>query len=123
MHVIAAKAVCFQEALTSEFRDYQRRIVSNSGALAEELLRRGFHLVSRGTDTHMVLVDLRNKGMNGKAAEATLDRAHITVNKNMIPYDPEKPAITRGIRLGTPATTAIGMGGTRCGLPGSSTKR
>jgi glycine hydroxymethyltransferase len=110
MHVIAAKAVCFQEALTEEFGDYQREIVNNAKVLAEELLRLGFRLVSGGTDTHMVLIDLRNMGMNGKTAEAALDRAHITVNKNMIPYDPEPPAVTSGIRLGTPAATSVGMG-------------
>ncbi len=110
MHVIAAKAVCFQEALTEEFRDYQREVVSNARILAEELLRLGFRLVSGGTDTHMVLIDLRNTGMNGKIAEAALDRVHITVNKNMIPYDPEPPTVTSGIRLGTPAATSVGMG-------------
>jgi len=109
MHVIAAKAVCFNEALTDSFRDYQREIVDNAKVLAEELLRLGYRLVSGGTDTHMVLIDLRDMRMSGKTAEAALDRAHITVNKNMIPYDPERPAVASGIRLGTPAATSVGM--------------
>jgi len=109
MHTIAAKAVCFKEALTEEFRSYQRQIVANARALAEELMRLGYRLVSGGTEVHLMLIDLRNKGMTGKVAEAILDRVHITVNKNMIPYDPEKPAITSGIRLGTPTATTEGM--------------
>ena len=110
MHTIAAKAVCFKEALTEEFREYQRQIVKNAKALAQELTRLGYRLVSGGTDNHLMLIDLRNKGMTGVDAETILDRVHITVNKNMIPYDPEKPAVTSGIRLGTPTATTEGMG-------------
>ena len=109
MHVIAAKAVCFREALTEEFQEYQRQVVSNAKALAEELIQLGFRLVSEGTDNHLMLIDLRDKQMSGKVAEAILDRVHITVNKNMIPYDVESPAITSGIRLGTPTVTTEGM--------------
>jgi len=109
MHTIAAKAVCFKEALTKEFRAYQRQIVANAGVLAEELLRLGYRLVSGGTNNHLMLIDLRNKGMTGMQAEVILDRVHITVNKNMIPYDPETPAVTSGIRLGTPTVTTEGM--------------
>jgi len=109
MHTIAAKAVCFKEALTKEFRAYQRQIVANAGVLAEELLRLGYRLVSGGTNNHLMLIDLRNKRMTGMQAEAILDRVHITVNKNMIPYDPETPAVTSGIRLGTPTVTTEGM--------------
>jgi len=109
MHVIAAKAVCFKEALTPEFKEYQRQILKNAKALAEELMRLGYRLVSGGTDNHLMLVDLRSKGITGKLAEETLDKAGITVNKNTIPYDPEKPFITSGIRLGTPAVTTRGM--------------
>lgn len=109
MHTIAAKAVCFKEALTEEFQEYQRQIVANAKALAQELTRLGYRLVSGGTDNHLMLIDLRNKGMTGKVAEAILDRVHITVNKNIIPYDPETPAVTSGIRLGTPTATTEGM--------------
>jgi len=109
MHTIAAKAVCFKEALTDEFRAYQRQIVVNARVLAEELTRLGYRLVSGGTDNHLMLIDLRNKGMTGKDAEVVLDRVHITVNKNMIPYDPQTPAITSGVRLGTPTATTEGM--------------
>lgn len=110
MHVIAAKAVCFMEALRDEFQAYQRQVVTNAKVLAEELLQLGYRLVSGGTDNHLMLVDLRNKKMTGKAAEAILDRVHITVNKNTIPYDQESPAVTSGIRLGTPTVTTEGMG-------------
>lgn len=110
MHVIAAKAVAFKEAMTQEFKDYQRRIVENSKTLAEALMERGYRLVSGGTDNHLILVDLRNKGITGKEAEEVLDRAGITVNKNSIPFDPQKPGITSGIRMGTPALTTRGMG-------------
>lgn len=110
MHVIAAKAVCFKEALTEKFQEYQRQVVSNAKALAEELMQLGYSLVSGGTDNHLMLIDLRDKQMSGKVAEAILDRVHITVNKNMIPYDLESPAITSGIRLGTPTVTTEGMG-------------
>ena len=110
MHVIAAKAVCFKEALTEEFQEYQRQVVSNAKVLAAELMHLGYRLVSGGTDNHLMLIDLRDKQMTGKVAEAILDRVHITVNKNMIPYDLESPAITSGIRLGTPTATTEGMG-------------
>jgi glycine hydroxymethyltransferase len=110
MHVIAAKAACFKEALTEEFQEYQRRVVNNAQVLAGELMQLGYRLVSGGTDNHLMVIDLRDKQMSGKAAEAVLDRVHITVNKNMIPYDPASPAITSGIRLGTPTVTTEGMG-------------
>jgi glycine hydroxymethyltransferase len=109
MHIIAAKAVAFHEALQPGFRGYQRQIVLNARALAEALQRAGCRLVSGGTDTHLMLVDLRPKKLTGKAAEAALDKAAITVNKNMIPFDPEKPMVTSGIRVGTPALTTRGM--------------
>ncbi len=109
MHIIAAKAVAFQEALAPEFASYQRQIVANAKALAEALQGRGFRLVSGGTDTHLLLVDLTGRGLTGKAAEAALDLAGITVNKNAIPFDREKPAVTSGIRIGTPAVTTRGM--------------
>ncbi len=109
MHVIAAKAVCFREAATPEFRAYQHQIVRNARALAEAFSVRGFRLVSGGTDNHLMLVDLRAKGVTGKDAEIALDAVGITVNKNMIPNDPAKPAVTSGIRVGTPAVTTRGM--------------
>ena len=109
MHVIAAKAVAFKEALSAEFRNYQRQIVSNARRLSAELLERGYRLVSGGTDNHLMLVDLRQQGLTGAQAEVILDKAWITVNKNSIPFDPEKPAVTSGIRLGTPAVTSRGM--------------
>ena len=110
VHVIAAKAVALKEAASAEFIDYQKRVVRNARALAENLKSRGYRLVSGGTDTHLLLVDLRNKGLNGKEAEITLDSVGITVNKNAIPFDPEKPTVTSGIRIGTPACTTRGMG-------------
>ncbi len=110
MHVIAAKAVCFKQAMTEEFRLYGRQIVRNAKALAESLLGEELDLVSGGTDTHLVLVDLRRRRLTGKDAEAALERAGITVNKNAVPFDPEKPFITSGIRIGTPALTSRGMG-------------
>jgi len=110
MHVIAAKAVALGEALRPEFRDYARRIVENAQTLAATLQERGLDIVSGGTDNHLMLVDLRPKQTTGKAAEKALDRAFITCNKNAIPYDPAKPAITSGIRLGTPAGTTRGFG-------------
>jgi len=110
MHVIAAKAVAFQEALTPAFRQYQRQIVANAKALAEALRRRGLRLCSGGTDNHLMLVDLRPKSLTGKVAEEALGKADITVNKNVIPFDPEKPTVTSGIRIGTPAVTTRGMG-------------
>jgi glycine hydroxymethyltransferase len=109
MHVIAAKAVAFKEALSAEFRNYQRQIVGNARRLAAELSGRGYRLVSGGTDNHLMLVDLRKKGLTGAEAVITLDKAWITVNKNSIPFDPEKPAVTSGIRVGTPAVTSRGM--------------
>ena len=109
MHVIAAKAVAFKEALSAEFRNYQRQIVSNARRLAAELLEKGYRLVSGGTDNHLMLVDLRKNGLTGAQAEVTLDKAWITVNKNSIPFDPEKPSVTSGIRVGTPAVTSRGM--------------
>ncbi|TYP58762.1 serine hydroxymethyltransferase [Thermosediminibacter litoriperuensis] len=109
MHVIAAKAVCFKEAGTEEFRKYQEQVVKNAKALAKALMERGYNLVSGGTDNHLMLVDLRNKNLTGVAAEKLLDEVGITVNKNAIPYDPEKPNVTSGIRIGTPALTSRGM--------------
>jgi glycine hydroxymethyltransferase len=110
MHVIAAKAVAFGEALRPEFRTYQKAVQENARVLAETLTERGFDIVTGGTDCHLMLVDLRPKRATGKAAEATLERAHMTANKNAIPFDPEKPAITSGIRLGSPAATTRGFG-------------
>jgi glycine hydroxymethyltransferase len=109
MHVIAAKAVAFKEALTPEFREYQRQIVANARALAEALIAQGFRIVSGGTDTHVMLVDVASKGLTGKVAEAALDKAGLTVNKNAIPFDTKPPMVTSGIRLGTPALTTRGM--------------
>jgi glycine hydroxymethyltransferase len=109
-HVIAAKAVAFGEALTEDFRNYSRQVVDNAQVLASELVDRGFAIVSGGTDTHLMLVDLRPKGLTGKEAEKLLGRADITVNKNTIPDDPQSPFVTSGIRLGTPALTSRGMG-------------
>jgi glycine hydroxymethyltransferase len=110
MHVIAAKAVAFGEDLRPEFKGYARQVVENARALAERLQSRGFDIVSGGTDTHLMLVDLRPKGVKGNAAEQALERANITCNKNGIPFDPEKPMVTSGIRLGTPAGTTRGFG-------------
>jgi glycine hydroxymethyltransferase len=110
MHVIAAKAVAFHEALQPEFKVYARAVVENARALAETLRSRGFDLTTGGTDNHLMLVDLRSKALNGKIAEAALGRAHITCNKNGVPFDTEKPTITSGIRLGTPAATSRGFG-------------
>lgn len=109
MHVIAAKAVAFREALQPEFKEYQRQIVANAARLAKGLVERGFTLVSGGTDNHLMLVDLRNKGITGREAEKLLDRVGVTVNKNAIPFDPQPPAVTSGIRIGTPAVTSRGM--------------
>jgi glycine hydroxymethyltransferase len=110
MHVIAAKAVAFGEALRPDFRDYASRVVENASTLADTLLRQGLDIVSGGTDTHLMLVDLRPKGLTGKDAEASLEAAGITCNKNGIPFDPEKPTITSGVRLGSPASTTRGFG-------------
>jgi glycine hydroxymethyltransferase len=110
MHVVAAKAVAFGEALQPAFRLYARSIVENAKALAESMKSSGFDIVSGGTDTHLMLVDLRPKRLTGKVAEAALGRSRITCNKNGIPFDPEKPTVTSGIRLGTPAGTTRGFG-------------
>ena len=110
MHVIAGKAAAFGEALRPEFRAYSAAVVENARALGETLVQRGLAIVTGGTDSHLVLVDLRPKRVTGKAAEASLERAHMTANKNAIPFDPEKPAVTSGIRLGTPAGTTRGFG-------------
>jgi glycine hydroxymethyltransferase len=109
MHVIAAKAVALKEALSPEFRTYQQQIITNAKALAAGFLRRGFRLVSGGTDNHLMLLDLRETELTGKVAQETLDRARITVNKNAIPFDPRSPFITSGVRIGTPAVTSRGM--------------
>ncbi|GGL71183.1 serine hydroxymethyltransferase [Wenxinia marina] len=110
MHVIAAKAVAFGEALRPEFRTYQELVVKNAQALADELMKGGLDIVTGGTDSHVMLVDLRPKGVKGNETEAALGRAHITCNKNGIPFDPEKPTVTSGIRLGSPAATTRGFG-------------
>ena len=109
MHVIAAKAVCFGEALKPEFKEYQKQIVKNAKVLSEELLKLGFDLVSGGTDNHLILMDLRSKHITGKELETRLDNVGITVNKNAVPFDTEKPTITSGIRVGTPAVTTRGF--------------
>jgi len=110
MHAIAAKAVAFGEALHPSFTDYQRQVLINAKAMGEELQRSGVRLVAGGTDTHLLLVDLGPKNLTGKAVEAYLDEIHITVNKNAIPFDPQKPMVTSGIRIGSPAITSRGMG-------------
>jgi glycine hydroxymethyltransferase len=109
-HAIAAKAVCFLEAARPDFRTYAAGIVENARALADEFLRRGYHVVSGGTDTHLLLLDVRSRSITGRKAERALGNAHIIVNKNMIPFDPEKPMTTSGVRIGTPAMTTRGMG-------------
>ena len=109
MHVIAAKAVCFGEALKPEFKTYAQQIVKNAKVLADELVKEGFRLVSGGTDNHLILVDVRNFHISGKEFEHRLDEVQITVNKNAIPNDPEKPFVTSGIRVGTPAVTSRGF--------------
>lgn len=108
-HIIASKAVCFKEALEDDFKIYQKQVIKNAKALADELINRGFKLVSGGTDNHLVLLDLTNKNITGKEAEKRLDEAYITVNKNTIPFDPNGPLVTSGIRIGTPAVTTRGM--------------
>jgi glycine hydroxymethyltransferase len=110
MHIIAAKAVAFGEALKPEFKSYSQQIVDNAQTMAEALLKKDYQLVSGGTDTHVILIDLTQKGVTGKAAEKALERASITVNKNMVPFDERSPFITSGIRVGTPAITTRGMG-------------
>jgi glycine hydroxymethyltransferase len=110
MHTIAAKAVAFGEALRPEFKRYQRQVVENARAMAEEFARAGLRLVAGGTDTHLMLVDVSVRGLTGKAVEAYLDAIGITVNKNAIPFDTQKPTVASGIRIGTPAITSRGMG-------------
>ncbi|HPC39002.1 MAG TPA: serine hydroxymethyltransferase [Exilispira sp.] len=110
MHVIAAKAVAFKEALSDEFKEYQKKILENAQALSEALKKEGFRIVSNGTDNHLMLVDVTSKGVTGKEAETMLDEAHITCNKNTIPFDPNPPTVASGIRLGTPQLTTRGMG-------------
>ena len=108
-HVIAGKAVCFKEAMQTEFKQYAHQVVLNARKLAEELVKRDFNLVSGGTDNHLMLIDLRSKGLTGKEATLLLDEVNITVNKNAVPNDPEKPMVTSGIRIGTPAVTTRGL--------------
>ena len=110
MHVIAAKAVAFGEALRPEFKTYQAQVIKNAQAMGDQLMKGGLNIVTGGTDTHVLLVDLRPKGVKGNATEKALGRAHITTNKNGIPFDTEKPTITSGIRLGSPAGTTRGFG-------------
>lgn len=109
MHVIAAKAACFKEVLENDFILYQQQVLKNAKKLSEELMKRGFRIVSGGTDNHLMLIDVRNKNLTGKEAEKMLDEIHITTNKNTIPYDPQSPFITSGLRIGTPAVTTKGM--------------
>ncbi|MGN1161091.1 MAG: serine hydroxymethyltransferase, partial [Candidatus Fimenecus sp.] len=109
MHIIAGKAVCFGEALSDDFKVYQKNVVANAAALAKGLTQRGIDLVSGGTDNHLMLVDLRSVGITGKELEHRLDEVYITANKNAIPNDPEKPFVTSGVRLGTPAVTTRGL--------------
>lgn len=114
MHVIAAKAVAFKEAMETEFKDYQRRIVVNARAMAKVFMDRGFDVVSNGTDNHLFLISLIRRGVTGKEAEAALEKAHITVNKNAVPNDPQKPFVTSGLRVGTAAATTRGFGEEEC---------
>ena len=109
MHIIAGKAVAFKEALRPEFKEYQIQIKKNAAALGVAMTEYGYRLVSGGTDNHLILVDLRQKSMTGKVAEKALDKAGITVNKNKVPFDPEKPMVTSGIRIGVPAVTTRGL--------------
>jgi len=109
MQAIAGKAVAFKEALTPQFKDYQFQVVKNASALAERLKENGFDLVSGGTDNHLMLVKLLKEGITGKEADETLERANITLNRNMIPFDPATPFVTSGIRIGTPCVTTRGM--------------
>jgi glycine hydroxymethyltransferase len=109
MHIIAAKAVAFGEALTDEFFQYTLQIQKNAKAMAEAFVKRGYNIISGGTDNHMMLIDLRNKNISGKEAEQALVKAEITVNKNMVPFDDKSPFVTSGIRIGTPAITTRGL--------------
>jgi glycine hydroxymethyltransferase len=110
MHVIAAKAVAFKEALSDEFKQYQRQIIKNAGTFAQALNELGYRIVAGGTDNHLFMVDLRSKNITGKEASTVLDKVRITVNKNLIPFDPQVPVVTSGIRIGTPTVTSRGMG-------------
>ncbi len=114
MHIVAAKAVCFGEALTNEFKQYGRNVIENAKALADTLQSGGLRLISGGTDNHLMLVDVTSIGLGGKKAEATLDHCGITVNMNMIPFDTRKPMDPSGIRIGTPALTTRGWGRIKC---------
>jgi glycine hydroxymethyltransferase len=114
MHVIAAKAVALKEAMQPEFRQYQAEVLANARAMAEAFIARGYKIVSGGTDNHLFLVDLIDKGLTGKLAEEVLGQAHITVNKNAVPNDPQSPFVTSGIRVGTPASTTRGFGVQEC---------
>jgi glycine hydroxymethyltransferase len=107
--VIAAKAIAFGEILTDEFGDYAKQVQRNAQAMAASFVNRGYHIISGGTDNHLMLIDLRNKNITGKKAQETLDRAHITLNKNAVPYDDKSPFVTSGIRVGVPAITTRGM--------------
>ena len=109
MHVIAAKAVAFKEAAAPDFVDYQHQILANAKALAASLVKKGFRLVSGGTDNHLMLLDFRHTELTGKVAQETLDQARITVNKNAVPFDTRSPFVTSGVRIGTPAVTSRGM--------------
>jgi glycine hydroxymethyltransferase len=109
MHVIAAKAVAFKEAMSPEFVEYQKQVVVNANAMAEEFIKRGFDVVSGGTDNHLFLLSLISKGLTGKDADAALSKAHITVNKNSVPNDPQSPFVTSGLRIGSPAITTRGF--------------
>ncbi len=109
MHVIAAKAICFKEAMSEDFKEYQKNVVKNASAMADEFKKMGYNLVSDGTDNHLMLIDLRNKEKTGKVVEKVLDKAHITVNKNMVPFDTQSPFVTSGIRIGTPFLTTRGL--------------
>ena len=119
VHVIAAKATCFKEAATTEFQGYIRQVIENAKTLAATITERGFRIVSGGTDTHLMLVDVDSKGINGKQAEEALDRSGITVNKNAIPFDTNPPMTPSGIRIGTPVLTTRGMGTSEMHLIGN----
>jgi glycine hydroxymethyltransferase len=108
-HVIAAKAIAFGEALTDEYGEYIKQVQKNASVMAEELVKRGYQIISGGTDNHSMLIDMRSKGISGKDAEAALGHAHITVNKNMVPFDDKSPFVTSGIRVGTPAISSRGV--------------
>ena len=110
MHIIAAKAIAFNEALQPDFKVYAQQVIDNAKAMSQALLSKNYKLISGGTDTHVVLIDLTNKNISGKVAEKTLERAGITVNKNMVPFDKKSPFVTSGIRIGSPAITTRGMG-------------